>query len=347
MDNDDALRTILDQLDCKSAINLCQSNPNLERFCRANLQPSLQANFAKQGLISNSLSSSRLTCQIQNQSYPTITGYDNILYYLVDNKVYKIDLPPGPNEDILINNSIDAKDIIQIMFHQNSLYAIDSHGRLFILLDNKFKSRKNPNNIIKLLRNDNFMFITANGNTYNSKQQLKYKGVIDVQGNFILKHGTVYLGDEMILSGVKAISIGKGHRLILTNDNKVYCWGNNKYGQLGLDNQEDQYTLTLIPSLNNIVQILAAKEISLFLDKNRDLYHCGRNLEDIITVPTKIASNVIELYNCQNYPPFSENVNVKQLGYEDNNYFNYQIARMADNNLLVLIGEVFYPIKIF
>lgn len=357
MDSNDTFRLILDQLDCKSAINLCQSNPSWGRFCQTNLQPSLETNFAKQGLISKSLLSSKLTCQIQNHFYPTITGYDNILYYLVNNKIYKIDLPPEVNGDVFVSDDIVVpEDIIQIMVYQNDLYAINSHGSLWILNNNKFRLLRRPDNIVRLLRNNEFLFITANGNTYEAdlyqryKQELKYKGVIDVQGNFILKRNNIYLNNEVILNNIDSMSIGYNHRLALTFDHQVYCWGINDYGQLGLGNQKTQYTPTLIPGLDNIVQVLAAKEISLFLTSNGDVYHCGRNLEDIVIIPTKLdnINNVIELYNMKNYPGWDpRHLDIVQLGHQDNDYFNYQIARTTKNNLLVLIGELLYKINLF
>lgn len=358
---DETLRVILDELDCKSAFLFCKTNPKLKRFCNQNLLPSLQNNFIKQGLVVGSLSSARLTCEIRNRPYPTMTSDNFHLYVLVNNKIYKIRLVDNTDEEIEVDDTIESDNvgnILQIAIFNGYLYALNEKGLLYRRSPRKiFELVNGLTNVIHITVDNNFNFTTANGNTFllNADQirQIEHKGIIDKQWNIILKDSSVYYDNDLdnpILNNIKYISTGSDHYLALSNDNQVYSWGKNDYGQLGSGDQEDDYVPALISNLNDVTQVLAAKEISLFLMKTGDVYHCGRNLEEIILVPTKLSkvNNVVELYNMGNYPTWRlENYNIDQLGVEDNGHLNYQIARTKDNKFLVLIGELLYPIVIF
>lgn len=357
---EEILRTILDELDCKSAFLFCKTNPKLKRFCNQNLLPSLQNNFAKQGLQVNTLTEAKFTCEIKNRGYPTMTNHYGYLYVLIDNKIYQIQLVENAKEEIIVNDTINVEnvgEIVQIAFDYDTLYILNSQGLVYKYQDNQAVPINKINNIIYMIRNYNSLsFVDINGNLYDHKLKVQPNQYItDMKRLYILKNNKVYYIFNLmvpILTDIKAISSGNDHYLALSSDNQVYAWGKNDYGQLGLDDQND-YNLnpTLIPNLHNIVQVLAAKEISLFLTADGDVYHCGRNLEEIILSPTKLTniSNVVELYDMENYPDFPglDKFDIEQLAYEDIKFNNYQIARTKDDQFLVLIGELLYPIKLF
>src|SRR5436853_7110648 len=78
-------------------------------------------------------------------------------------------------------------------------------------------------------------------------------------------------------SKIQNISAGGSHSLILKDNGQVYAFGVNCYGQLGLGNNCDKRTPTLIQNINNIVQISAGVLHSLILMETGQIYSFGRN----------------------------------------------------------------------
>ena len=68
--------------------------------------------------------------------------------------------------------------------------------------------------------------------------------------------------------------------LVVTEEGKVYGWGKNTYGHLGLNNTTDQTIPQLITTtigtltINKVTQ---GRNHSLFLDSDGKIYSCGRN----------------------------------------------------------------------
>jgi alpha-tubulin suppressor-like RCC1 family protein len=104
------------------------------------------------------------------------------------------------------------------------------------------------------------------------------------------EHGMLGIGNEQLYvskftrvqlpdgcRGVKQISMGGDHCIILGGDNNLYASGNNMNGQLGLGNTKDQYTFQRIPINLNIQQISCGYRHSLLLTKENELYVCGQN----------------------------------------------------------------------
>lgn len=77
-----------------------------------------------------------------------------------------------------------------------------------------------------------------------------------------------------------AISAGTDHVLMLASNGNVYAWGNNEYGQLGIDNGENPLSApTLVEALasKNIVALAAGQRFSLALSDDGDVYSFGYN----------------------------------------------------------------------
>ena len=102
---------------------------------------------------------------------------------------------------------------------------------------------------------------------------------------------------ESNISNITAISAGKGHSMVLRNDGKVYSFGGNDFGQLGLDNRDNRLVPTQI-NINNIIAISAGGFHSLVLTEDGKVYSFGRNnycqlgFDDKAkrSVPTKIPN---------------------------------------------------------
>lgn len=77
-----------------------------------------------------------------------------------------------------------------------------------------------------------------------------------------------------------SVSAGRDHVLMLASNGCVYAWGNNEYGQLGIDNGGTTLTFpTLVSVLQNkdIVAIAAGAQFSLALSRNGQIYSFGIN----------------------------------------------------------------------
>jgi alpha-tubulin suppressor-like RCC1 family protein len=70
------------------------------------------------------------------------------------------------------------------------------------------------------------------------------------------------------LSGVVALAAGSTHTCALLDDQHVACWGNDQWGQLGVDLPPDAFgisTPTRVPSLDHVIAIAAGEEHSCAL----------------------------------------------------------------------------------
>mgnify|MGYP002626041218 CR=1 FL=1 len=102
---------------------------------------------------------------------------------------------------------------------------------------------------------------------------------------------------NIILSDIykeKIISVKCGfkHTICLTSGKRVYGWGKNTNGQLGLGNYVNQLIpvqifINIIP-LEKIIQIQAGFRSSIFLTENRNIYYTGiLDKDNISNFPTK------------------------------------------------------------
>ena len=77
-----------------------------------------------------------------------------------------------------------------------------------------------------------------------------------------------------------AISAGADHILVIGSDGNVYAWGNNAYGQLGIDNGGLTVTApTLVEALRNknVISVSAGRYFSLALTEGGQVYSFGAN----------------------------------------------------------------------
>ena len=84
----------------------------------------------------------------------------------------------------------------------------------------------------------------------------------------------------IVMRNAKQIAAANDHTLVLTDDGKVYGWGMNAEGALGVGNTYDQCEgPVLIESLANlsIVRIATGRGFSVAVAANGDLYCSGAN----------------------------------------------------------------------
>jgi len=88
------------------------------------------------------------------------------------------------------------------------------------------------------------------------------------------------------------VRCGFKHTICLTSAKRVFSWGNNKYGQLGTGNFENQLVpvpigLNVLP-IEKIIQIQAGFRNSVFFTENKNIYYTGiLDKDNINNYPTK------------------------------------------------------------
>ena len=82
------------------------------------------------------------------------------------------------------------------------------------------------------------------------------------------------------LKDVEFIECGGYHTFCKTLNNEIFCWGKNDYGQLGLENRDNQNTPILCSSLSNedVIDIKCGNNHTLVLTSNGDVFSCGWNM---------------------------------------------------------------------
>lgn len=108
-------------------------------------------------------------------------------------------------------------------------------------------------------------------------------------------YGTLGLGDDddkwapTLIAGlegknIKEIICNNGSVFALTNDGKVYSWGYNNYGQLGLGNTSNIYTPTLITSLQTqtVEKIICNSTNAFALTSDGKVYSWGENYNGVL-----------------------------------------------------------------
>jgi alpha-tubulin suppressor-like RCC1 family protein len=75
----------------------------------------------------------------------------------------------------------------------------------------------------------------------------------------------------------RTVVAGSSHSLALDNKGKLYTWGNNEDGQLGLGDEEHRNIPTLVSKEITFKTIAAGSSHSLALDTKGKLYAWGYN----------------------------------------------------------------------
>lgn len=248
-------------------------------------------NLASNGTILNRLTTSSILFSPDDELIPLATiltlnnvdkerilrilGYLNIL----DNDMSIYDTL---SEDVLlvILENLDCANILLTCKISANFNRLCQEGRITPLLRNKLREttrlrldQYNQQELANMCRYTNQINIAAaddhgfyikEGKVYNFGQSADWQfntvGVHPIQG----------------LNNIKQISAGGRHLLALTNDGKVYVFGINGAGQLGLGHNDNIETPTLL-ELDNISEVSAGREHSLLLDINGQVYSFGDN----------------------------------------------------------------------
>ncbi|CAG9329860.1 unnamed protein product [Blepharisma stoltei] len=123
---------------------------------------------------------------------------------------------------------------------------------------------------------------------------------------------------------IVSIAAGESHVLALDNDKFIWCWGFNKFGQLGLGDTNDRNLPTKLEFISEIVRIAAGPNFSYGISQNGVVYAWGdnRNFQLGVMVDDKGAKQVRFLVprEIENHP-WDKTTEIEVVGGRGNNFF--------------------------
>lgn len=134
--------------------------------------------------------------------------------------------------------------------------------------------------------------------SYFSIDILKNDGTVELwssdNGSLLLSGSYDFLkGKENLIK----IAHSYSNHFVLSSSGIAYAWGSNDYGSLGIgtiDNSENKLSMVCT---DNIIDIAAMSETTIFLTNDGNLYYSGNGINSIKTdTPTLLAENVSQLF---------------------------------------------------
>ena len=149
---------------------------------------------------------------------------------------------------------------------------------------------------------------------------------------------------------IKSIKCGNGHTLLLTLEGNIYSFGNNKHGELGLnDNTIGKTNIpTLIRNIPEIKRIECGRDYSMCIDVNDYIWLFGKNNDGQLGLGDKknrnkpilhpTLSSVIDI-SSKGYSTFIKTSDHKIYAFGSNNYSQFGIKTSEEYHL--------NPIRVF
>lgn len=104
------------------------------------------------------------------------------------------------------------------------------------------------------------------------------------------------------LTNVVKIAVGTSHAMALTKDGEVYAWGKNTYGELGINNTDNQSYATqvmdpqLMGGLGDIIDIACGDEFSGAIDNSGKIYTWGKNNFGQLGIGNTTSQNIPKIF---------------------------------------------------
>jgi alpha-tubulin suppressor-like RCC1 family protein len=136
------------------------------------------------------------------------------------------------------------------------------------------------NNIKLALKTENIVFIVTKEDIFYELDiyDENVRLFLSMDDNSILEK---FIVKELCYKEIIDLINGEYHYIARTNDNKVYCWGNNYWAQLGNGREDEDPKVYNKPELNVLLSDLSVSAVkcganhSLALTKSGDLYFWG------------------------------------------------------------------------
>jgi alpha-tubulin suppressor-like RCC1 family protein len=232
-------------------------------------------------------------------------SYENVDICLVIENNY-LNIPMG---NIFKNYTYFSTDFIEKLCKPNNCIYILTSGYISEVLYSEIvniNTEYNVNISIITINDVEIMEEFFSNQIYNDNIELeiskahtlyvdKNNNVMGI-GNNIYGQLCNYNGDISKITDIKSnyYSVGGFHSAIIDLDANVYVFGRNNYGQLGLDDNIDRNTPTLL-GINNIVKIALGNYHSLFLDSDGKVYGCGKNSNGQLGLGNNLDYNTPQL----------------------------------------------------
>ncbi|XP_065334815.1 RCC1 and BTB domain-containing protein 1-like [Cloeon dipterum] len=198
-----------------------------------------------------------------------------------------------------ITGKLEEQTVVQVACGEIHTLALTSDGQVFAFGYNSYgqlglgvegnflMSSLFPRKVEGLLAGS---FVTAIACRRNGSLALLKTGEVFIWGAQIDDTFITFPLQVLGLEGVpiSRISCGSNHFLALSNDRKIYAWGNNCSGQLGIESaDEPKATAEIIPaSLGRVKEIAAFANSSAALTESNQVYVWGQYNGQNITSPT-------------------------------------------------------------
>lgn len=266
------------------------------------------------------------------------------------------------------------KQILSCHINMISIFILDTKRTIYtignIVPNSKFLEKHEnfditflDTNIKKIVSGDRHIIISKPNGIYS----FGYNNV----GQLGLGHNneTNFIQQINFMSkkSVCKISCGYGHTLFTTTNNELYSFGHNVYGQLGLCDNIDRFSPTLVTHLTSIIiKISCGYFHTLLLDNLGKLYSCGLNMHGQLGLgdieprnrPSQMLYSMnIKQIECGSYNTFilinngdlfTTGLNdCGQLGLGDNNNRNKPTLLMSNLGIhqIVCLDKVVYILK--
>ncbi len=218
---------------------------------------------------------------------------------------------------------IDVEDpILSVSFSNESFARLESNSSVDVVINNWFQTDNPSADIViyaESVANSGFKFVSGNVCTWNlsqengsgvCKKEFKTEAPVVVSKNaYTLQVSSIWNDAKPTLAKIalptKApiftmVSNGAGHICGLTANHKVYCWGGNQNGQLGIGSIESKKFPTLVIGNHDFININLDYYSTCALTVNHEVYCWGSNgngeLGDGSTQdkyePTRVSSNL-------------------------------------------------------
>lgn len=219
-----------------------------------------------------------------------------------------IDIAAGENFSLVLISINEIKYLYR--------FGINLEDQYDISIDEKNKKQIGHKNIEKIELDYN---TTKIKNIY----AFKHRSIIITESNEVLMGGIDYSirnfnknfkRVDIFPKEIKNVCLGIGHALILDNDGIAYSFGNNTYGELGIDciSLEKPTKISFFDSLGKIKSISTGARHTFALLENGDVYAFGDNSDGQCTgnatkysKPTKInfesKERIVDIFSNYNH----------------------------------------------
>nr|QBK90167.1 MAG: F-box and regulator of chromosome condensation repeat protein [Pithovirus LCPAC102] len=228
----------------------------------------------------------KLTPSIYLSSYilPNVTKFNTILTNLL-NKLSNIDI-------INIETTISDNDIvisILFKFHTSRILELPNELIYNILINMSYKDIKSYctsySNANTFCQSDKFWHEKIE---HDSKEKIPY--VQGIMEELYLNYSTLGILVPNYTDGidyipykiqfdniVKSVSNGLSHTVLIDENNRVWSYGSNNSGQLGLGGTKSMADPTKLLNFNKAKSVSGGDNHTMIIDENDELWSCGNN----------------------------------------------------------------------